>query len=73
MEYFKDVGYEINVNQLEFDLGYTGYAVIYRQIYDVVKVKQLYLEDHIFLTREEARKILQILVRQFIEGELYEG
>jgi hypothetical protein len=74
MEYFKKVGFEIIVHELEYDLGYTGYAVVYRQVYDVVKVKQLFFNgDHVFVTRGEAEKILRILAQQYIEGELYEA
>jgi len=52
---------------------YAGFAVVYRQVYDVIRIKQLFYEgDHVFVTREEAQKILHILVMQYLEGELFE-
>jgi hypothetical protein len=73
MEFFKNVGFEIVVHELEYDLGFAGFAVVYRQVYDVIRVKQLFYEgDHVFVTREEAVKILRLLAMQYIEGELFE-
>ena len=71
MEFHKNNGFEIIVHELEYDIGYTGYAVVYRQVYDTIQVKQLFFGgDHVFVTRGEAEKILRILATQFIEGEV---
>ena len=70
MEFHKNTGFEIFVHRLEYDLGYTGYAVVYRQVYDAIQVKQLFFGgDHVFITRGEAEKILRVLAVQYIEGD----
>jgi hypothetical protein len=59
MEFYNNVGFELHIHELEYDLGFIGCAVVYRQIYDVIRVKQIYFDgDH--------------LATQFIESELFD-
>jgi hypothetical protein len=70
MEFYNKVGFEVHVDELQYDLGFTGYAIVYRQIGSMIKVKQLYFsDDHIYLTRLEAETILRSISIQYIEVE----
>jgi hypothetical protein len=70
MEFYRKTGFQVHVHELAYDLGYTGYAIVYRQYAEVIRVKQIYFgDDHVFATREEAHAILRSLVRQYIEAE----
>jgi hypothetical protein len=72
MEEYKNIPYEVHVDELGFDLGFTGYAVVYRIRGDgTIRVQHLFFgEDHIFTSRQEASLLLGTIAQQYIELEV---
>ena len=71
MEIYKNVGFDVHVDELAFDLGYTGYAVVYRPVFGRIKVQHLFFgEDFVFSSRGEAAMLLKNIAEQYIELEL---
>ena len=74
MEIYKNIGFDVHVDKLAYDLGYTGYAVVYRPFFGKYKVQQLFLgEDCVFYSREQTTVLLKNIAEQYIELELHEG
>jgi len=75
MERYKDTPFEVRVDELAFDLGYTGYVVVYRIHGDgTVRVQHLFFgEDHVFSSRQEAFLLLRSIAEQYIELETGKG
>ncbi len=74
MEEYKNMPYEVHVDELAFDLGFTGYAVVYRIRGDgTIRVRHLFFgEGHVFASRQEAVLLLKTIAEQYIELEAKE-
>jgi hypothetical protein len=74
MEIYKNIGFEVHVDELAYDLGYTGYAIVYRPIFGKFKIHHLFFgEDLVFSTRGEASMLLKNIAEQYIELEFNES
>jgi hypothetical protein len=75
MEHYRNIAYEAHIDELAFDLGYTGYVVVYRIRDDAtIRVQHLFFgQDHVFTSRGEAELLLKSIAEQFIELEEENG
>ncbi len=70
MEIYKNVAFEIHVDELAYDMGYTGYAIVYLSVQGRLRLQHLFFgEDHAFTSRGEAELLLKNIAEQYIELE----